>query len=893
MIILPLVLTVATITTRSNEITDMVTTSINALETRFTVDLAGSADELVKSSSYEQNLLTQHNWERLTVVIAASIADFLYQRDTDLLFLAASLEGVDDKQAFIDLFRRSKTALTTVPAAYRHDAESDTWLRKHAMLMPEFSTRTDNLENSSSFQYTIPDSPQQQARPVYREITMIDLAGREIFKSSDITTDLINVTDRAATFAGAERYFNEISPLRAGEIYVSEVTGAYRSTHLIGPYSKARTDKAGIDFAPQDSAYAGVENPVGKPFEGIIRFVTPVFENGVKTGYLTMALDHRHIMEFTDYVIPENNYLKHAEQGDDLSRFSFSADIKDASKGNYAFMWDHKGRSIAHPREYFIAGFDPATGEHVTPWVSAETAAAYAESGADSLGTWLAGQPGYHAQSRKNKPNPVQIAAGRIPLDCRYLDFAPQCTGWHEINKTGGYGSFQIFWSEIWKLTAAATIPYYTGRYGESKRGFGFVTIGANVGEFTRSGMQSQENLRTLIGNVNNTISKNIRQIASNTRDTLSRFKDQMVYISMFMVFGVMVFTIIAGNNIRSRVAELIKGTKALSAGELNTRIHLSGKDELVTISQSFNAMAETLQNSRQEIETVNSNLELIVAERTDQLRESNQQVSDSIDYASRIQRSLLPDQDRLRKALSDMAIVWQPKDVVGGDFYWHKTIGDREFIVIMDCTGHGVPGAFMTLVATSVLEQITAASTASLGRWEMTPEVTDLMQQLNDGVSMQLNQIAGGGMSNDGLDAVMLSIPKHAGDAHFCGASMDLYTVAADGSSKRWRGNKTSLGYTYTSTPLKLDLVSIPIDNETSFVITTDGITTQIGEQITHGFGYRRFQDTLASASDNSPKMLNRAIMRAFREWQGSQERRDDITLLSFKPCSGLIILT
>ena len=63
----------------------------------------------------------------------------------------------------------------------------------------------------------------------------------------------------------------------------------------------------------------------------------------------------------------------------------------------------------------------------------------------------------------------------------------------------------------------------------------------------TRSGMQTQENLRTLIGNVNNTISKNIRQIASSTGDTLSRFKDQMVYISMFMVFGVMVFTIIAG----------------------------------------------------------------------------------------------------------------------------------------------------------------------------------------------------------------------------------------------------------------------------------------------------------------------------------------------------------
>ena len=607
MIILPLVLTVATITTRSNEIADMVTTSINALETRFTVDLAGSADELVKSSSYEKDLLTQHNWERLTVVIAASIADFLYQRDSDLLFLATSLEGAQDKQALIDLFRRSKTALITVPAVYRHDAESDAWVCKNTMPMPEFSTRTGNLENSNRFQYTIPDSPQKQARPIYREITMIDLAGREIFKSSDINTDLINVTDKAATFAGAERYFDALSQLRAGEIYVSEVTGVYRGTHLTGPYNKTRADEAGIDFAPQDSAYAGIENPVGKPFEGIIRLATPVFENGIRTGYLTMALDHRHIMEFTDYIIPENNYLKHAEAGDDLSRFSFFADIKDASKGNFAFMWDYKGRNIAHPREYFIAGFDPATGERVAPWVSAATAAAHADSGEASLSTWLAGQPAYDAQSRKNKPNPAQVAAGQIPLDCRYLDFAPQCTGWHEINETGGYGSFQIFWSGIWKLTSAATIPYYTGRYGESKRGFGFVTIGANVGEFTRSGMQAQENLRTLIGNVNTTISKNIRRIGSNTRDTLTHFQDQMIYISMFMIFGVMVFTIIVGNNIRSRVAELIRGTKSLSAGELDTRIQISGRDELVTISQSFNAMAETLQNSRQEIETVNT----------------------------------------------------------------------------------------------------------------------------------------------------------------------------------------------------------------------------------------------------------------------------------------------
>ncbi|MGC6484406.1 MAG: SpoIIE family protein phosphatase [Candidatus Puniceispirillales bacterium] len=884
-IVLPMVLSVAVITSRSKEISNQVNTAINALETQFTVDLAGSTGQLIEASSDELDMLTQHNWERLTVFLADAVADFLHDRDRDLLFLADSLDSTSDKQALLDRFRQRRSGFVTVPTAHGHDPETDTWQRRASAVSPAYSRKTANLENSNSFQFTIPDHPQKIARPIYREITLLDLDGREIAKSSDINPERGVVTDRQATFAASERYFDDLSRLNDGEIYVSEVIGAYRPTHMIGPYTKARADKAGIDFDPAGSAYAGLENPAGQRFEGIIRFATPVVENGVKTGYLTMALDHRHIMEFTDYVIPENNYLGQTADEDDLSRHAFRADIKDASKGNYAFMWDYQGRSIAHPREYFITGFDPETGQRVPGWISAGMAIAFKASGQDDLNTWLAEESPYSDQSRNNKPNVAQIRSGHIPLDCRYLDFAPQCAGWHEINSTGGFGSFQIFWSGIWKLTTAATIPYYTGRYGESRRGFGFITIGANLGEFTRSGKQSQENLKVLIGDVNQTISKNIRNIGSNTRDAMTGFQDQMLYISIFMIFGVMVFTILAGNNIRSRVAELIKGTSSLSAGDLKTRITVGGRDELAKIGTAFNAMAETLQQSREEIEQVNSNLEKRVAERTEQLRDSNQQISDSIDYASRIQRSLLPDQDRLKRALTEMAIVWQPKDVVGGDFYWHKTIGDREYLVVMDCTGHGVPGAFMTMVATSVLEQITAASTASLGRWEMTPEVADLMQQLHDGVSLQLNQINGGGLSNDGLDAVFLSIPKQGGDVQFCGASMDIYTVNDQGEATRWRGSKTSLGYTYTGAPLKLEQVSVPLDGNTTFVITTDGITTQVGESTPRGLGYRRFQEALESVGGNSPKMLNRAIMRAFREWQGNEERRDDITLVSFKP--------
>lgn len=108
----------------------------------------------------------------------------------------------------------------------------------------------------------------------------------------------------------------------------------------------------GIEFNPAQSGYAGKENPVGKRFQGLVRFAMPVVNNGQIKGYVTLALDHTHVMEFTDHIIPtEERYTA----------------ISDAASGNYAFMWDHKGRNISHPRDYFIVGYDPATGGPAVP----------------------------------------------------------------------------------------------------------------------------------------------------------------------------------------------------------------------------------------------------------------------------------------------------------------------------------------------------------------------------------------------------------------------------------------------------------------------------------------------------------------------------------------------
>ena len=327
-------------------------------------------------------------------------------------------------------------------------------------------------DNNKEFHYR---KPEEQGiwkdSPLYLEATFFDLEGVELIKvkqPGELTTELLDISKKENTWCKAETYYQSVKGLGDEETYVSEVIGAYVPSTIIGPYTPQSARRQGVEYAPEQSGYAGKENPVGRRFQGIVRWVRPVVVNGKRVGYVSLALDHTHIMEFTEHIVP-------TEQ-------RYSA-ISDASSGNYAFMWDYKGRNISHPRDYFIVGYDPETGDPVVPWLSEEIYAMWQESG-QPLSLFLDSAPQFLDQTLVKKPSAALTAKGNLGLDCRYLNFAPQCTGWYNLTQHGGSGSFVIFWSKLWKLTTAATIPYYTGFYKNSPRGFGFVTIGANVHEF-------------------------------------------------------------------------------------------------------------------------------------------------------------------------------------------------------------------------------------------------------------------------------------------------------------------------------------------------------------------------------------------------------------------------
>ncbi|MDR0467063.1 MAG: hypothetical protein LBH94_06875 [Deltaproteobacteria bacterium] len=290
--------------------------------------------------------------ERMAADTARRVADFLHSCDNDILVAAALAPDADVYKKFIE----QKRGLLIRPGAWRLSDDGQSWVDASSNAQVQ-DIRSSNAENEANFHYRPPESFDLERRSLYLEMTFVNQEGMELVKavgSPRMDPQLKDISQRHNTYVRAETYFSELKGLRTGQIYVSEVIGAYVRSRVIGAYVPASAAKAGEDFAPEKSAYAGKENPLGKRFEGLVRWATPVERNGKIIGYVTLALDHDHLMKFTDHQTPAVvRYTK----------------IADAAPGNYAFLWDHQGRCIAHPRHFFIAGRNPESGEAEVPWL--------------------------------------------------------------------------------------------------------------------------------------------------------------------------------------------------------------------------------------------------------------------------------------------------------------------------------------------------------------------------------------------------------------------------------------------------------------------------------------------------------------------------------------------
>ncbi|MBN1971964.1 MAG: response regulator [Candidatus Delongbacteria bacterium] len=541
------------------------------------IDSIGHFSERESISALDEKSKT--SVEVRTIDTAKRIADFLYERDHDILFISKNKPSVKLFNNFIN----NKLAKTHSHGNYK--LVDDKWISVDS-LTDYKKINFINSDNSKEFNYLPPNSVYEELdTPIYYEITYFDLKGVEQLKitSQNSITDnsLKNISFKQNTFLKAETYFDSLANLSYGEIYVSDLVGRYVKTDLVGIYNKANCEKLKINFDPENSAYAGEENPVGKKFKGIIRWITPYYENSVKTGYISLALNHDHIMELTDRITPTKPGF---------------FDINNAEIGDYTWLWDYEGRNISHPRDYFIFGYDD-DGNLVPPWFDTETDSLFLESKL-SFDEFSRKYPPFNNPSINKKPSIRQVKEGKIALDGRFLNFAPQCIEWHNITQEGGAGSFQIFWSGLWKLTTVATIPYFTGRFANTGRGFGYVTMGTNVDQFHEAADLTSQKIKKIR---DESLAKSEVLKSEVAMFIKEETKDSIRQLSIYTVLMTLIVAVLAywiAFYITNKILKLIEGTEKFASGDNNYRICVDSKDELGELADSFNKMAETIETN-------------------------------------------------------------------------------------------------------------------------------------------------------------------------------------------------------------------------------------------------------------------------------------------------------
>ena len=260
-----------------------------------------------------------------------------------------------------------------------------------------------------------------------------------------------------------------------------------------------------------------------------------------------------------------------------------------------------------------------------------------------------------------------------------------------------------------------------------------------------------------------------------------------------------------------------------------------------------------------------------------------NQQIMHSIDYASVIQRSTLRSSlDALARVCPGAHLVWEPRDVVGGDFYQFSTEEGGWFATVADCTGHGVPGAFMTLIASTNLGQAI--------RQHGPRDPALLLGSDNRSIKQMLGQMDGQDAtpgSDDGMDAACFWFEPAPGRLVFAGARVALMLVrpgAGEVEVEVVEGQRKGVGYVDSDFDHCWANQELLLPPGTLVFVTTDGLIDQVGGPRAIALGKRRLRELLIEHRHGTPEEVNHAVHGALRDWQGEQHRRDDLTFFCFR---------
>lgn len=275
----------------------------------------------------------------------------------------------------------------------------------------------------------------------------------------------------------------------------------------------------------------------------------------------------------------------------------------------------------------------------------------------------------------------------------------------------------------------------------------------------------------------------------------------------------------------------------------------------------------------------IESHLKLVTT--TNSLAQAHEEIQKSISYASKIQKSLLADTKLLDEFFKDSFIIWEPKDIVGGDIYFVRQLNEDElFIIFVDCTGHGIAGAMVTMIVKAIEQQLT--SILKHKNHQLNP--AKMLSGFNKEMKHIFEDKDDSKLDFAGFDGAVVVVNKSKKELIYSGAKIPLFLINKKNELESIEADKCSVGYKSSNENYEFRNHIINLEDFSSFYLSTDGFVDQVGGKKDFSFGIKRLKSALQENCQKSFAEQKNILINTLKTYQGDNEQVDDNTVLGFK---------
>ena len=349
--------------------------------------------------------------------------------------------------------------------------------------------------------------------------------------------------------------------------------------------------------------------------------------------------------------------------------------------------------------------------------------------------------------------------------------------------------------------------------------------------------------------------------------------------LKLALIFGgsLLLLTILIykrAQTITKPIFNLAETARLIEEGDINIRAEVVGRNEITGLAEHFNSMMKRLGNYYVELEQKVAERTAEVVSSKEEIEKQKASLTDSIIYAKRIQTAILPTEHQLKQVLPEHFVIFWPKDIVSGDFYWMSDRKGKVFLTTADCTGHGVPGAFMSMIGYSLLNKIVNENGI-----EKPGEVLDMMRE---GVVAALNKEGQEESTNDGMDMSFISLDVKNKKLEFAGANNPLY-IFRDGELLIYKGNKQPVG-TFIKDFIPFTNHEVDLKKGDMVYIFSDGYQDQFGGIKKTKFMVGKLKKLLLEIGSLPANEQAETLRDVHLSWKGDMGQVDDIVFIGIR---------